>query len=181
MDKNLSAYLTLDQICQIIGVRMPEEVFSEDYNIGYWEEAHKYAIEREGKTEDEAYEFATKAEAEELSEQWSKYVGAVEQVATDLFAEYHLDLTEQTSKRKGTRYLISPQKSWRDSCKQIVELINGIGYFHFSSSDNAREFLSSGPYTAREGVLEHLHHLRRNHEVYGDYSPEYRVERRMRW
>jgi hypothetical protein len=179
--KKLSAYLTIDQICQIIGVRPPEKVFPEDYNLGYWEDAYQYAIEREGKTEEEAYEFATKAEAEELSEQWNKYIAAVEAVAINLFAEYHLDLTEKESKRKGTRYLVSPQKSWRDSCKQIVELINGIGYFHFSSSDNAREFLSSGPYTAREGVLKHLHHLRRHHEVYGDYSPEYQIKRRMGW
>jgi hypothetical protein len=176
--KNLSAYLTLDQICQIIGVRMPEEVFPEDYNLGYWEDAYKCAIEYEGKTEDEAYEFATKAEAEELSEQWSKYVGAVEGVATGLFAEYHLDLTEQTSKRKGTRYLVSPQKSWRDSCKQMIETINGYGMFFFS---DVSDFLRSGPYTAREAILGHLGWFKERHKIYGDYSPEYRIERRMNW
>lgn len=176
--KALSAYLTLDQICQILGVRIPSEVFSEDYNLGYYEQSYKYAIEQEGKTEEEAYDFATKAEEEELSEQWNKYTSAVEGVAEHLFAVHHLVLTEKESKRKGTRYLVSPQKSWRDSGKQLIETINGVGYFHFS---NVGEWLRSGPYSPKEAVLGHLHWIKDYSKVYGDYSAEYRIERRMQW
>lgn len=45
-------------------------------------------------------------------------------------------------------------KRWEDAADKIRETINGVGYFTFYS---LREFLESGPYTARQAALSHLH------------------------
>jgi hypothetical protein len=58
-----------------------------------------------------------------------------------------------------------------------MEIVNGVGYFHF---DNLKDFLDSGPYTPREAVLSHLHWLKDRAEVYGDVRPNLQYDRAVR-
>lgn len=52
-----------------------------------------------------------------------------------------------------------------------------FGDFHF---DSLREFLASGPYTARQAVLSHLGYLKRHPHVYGGPSPRQMYEQHWR-
>lgn len=71
--------------------------------------------------------------------------------------------TARTDKRRYD-FKIVPSNSWDDAANKIRETINGVGTFHFN---NLREFLSSGPYTARQAVLSHLGYIKRYPDVYG--------------
>jgi len=108
-----------------------------------------------------------------------RYIDAVQAVAETALNDHGLTLVERKSPRKhGTYYEVAPQRSWEDAERKIVETINGVGYFHFSSP---REFRSSGPYrSAKDSVAQHLHWIKRAPDVYGDQSYQRRVERQMR-
>lgn len=113
------------------------------------------------------------ADDESVVEGYRNYKNALENVADHVFGEHGLVLTE----RKSGGYKIEPIESWRDAAAKIVHTINGVGMFHFSS---VKEFLDSGPYTAREAVLSHLGYLKRRSEVYGEPSPQRMFESAMR-
>jgi hypothetical protein len=67
---------------------------------------------------------------------------------------------------------------WEAAAQAIVEVINGVGYFHF---DSVQDAIDSGPYDdAEDFVRHHLHWMREYAEVYGDYSPKHMFERRLR-
>ena len=61
--------------------------------------------------------------------------------------------------------------------EKIRETINGVGDFHFSS---LREFLDSGPYTARQAVLGHLRSIRSYPAVYGGSGAHQMYEQHWR-
>ncbi len=107
------------------------------------------------------------------------YMRAVETVADNALRDHGMTLIERKGRGRGhTYYEIAPVTSWEDAERKIIETINGVGYFHFSSP---REFRSSGPYrSAKDSVAQHLHWIKRAPEVYGDQSYERRVERQMR-
>lgn len=129
------------------------------------------AVLREGGTEEEAME----AESVLRDEVYVSWVNAVESVAEKLFGEHNLDLDE--TRQDSHEFRVKPRKSWRDSANAIRETINGVGYFHFSS---LKEFLDSGPYTARAAVLSHLHWVKRHPDVYGGSSPQRLYEQAWR-
>lgn len=119
--------------------------------------------------EDERLE-QEQAEQEEL---YRTYKNAVEAGATHDLLALGLDLRE----KKNGKFEVFPEKSWNDAAAKLTELVNGIGMFHFSS---LKEFLSSGPYTARQAVLSHLFYAKRYAEVYGGSDAEDLYERNFR-
>lgn len=121
---------------------------------------HYWEMSRGAEDEEEA-------EQEAQTEIFNKWYDAVEAAASKLFEEHDLELKPTGKQGTSTRsYVlkISPATSWNDAANKIRETINGVGDFHFS---NLREFLASGPYTARQAVLEHLHYIKRHPAVYG--------------
>jgi len=159
-----------------MGVDTSSDVTDKLDFIGTYSYVYDSAID-EGKTEDQANELAMKAESDELGEYWEKYESAVVKIAEDIFSKHNLTLTEKIHPKKGKCYVISPTKNWKDSVYHVKETINGVGYFYFA---NIRKFLSSGPYTARQATLEHLHYLKRYPDVYGDTGIRSRLERELR-
>lgn len=165
---------TFEELCRAVGLKASYEGMNklEEHNHDYIFEAGDYAYKqaiKDGEDEDKAEEARSEAEMEASGEIATAYVNAaIETIENALTEHFALDLTEVKG-RKGeqTRWKIAPLRTWRESLGHIVETINGVGYYHFGS---IREFLNSGPYTEREGVLTHLHYLAAYGSVYGDKS-----------
>jgi len=137
--------------------------------------AEREAIEDEDVTESRAEKIREEAEQAAGDELYRNWYDAVEHVAENLFGEHGLELLAMRHTRKvhenyRPAYLkVIPTRSWADAADKIRETINGVGEFHFSS---LREFLDSGPWTARQAVLENLGWIRWYPEVYGGSSPQ---------
>jgi hypothetical protein len=114
----------------------------------------------------EGEEAQLEAEREAQDEVYAQWYDAVESTASKLFEEHGLELQPAAGKNDKRPYelKIVPQKSWNDAADKVRETINGVGMFHFN---NLREFLDSGPYTAREAVLGHLGAIKDYPAVYG--------------
>ena len=174
-DPKVKDVLYMDEIADLLGFMGPDK-FSDavaDSAGEVYGHALRHLEHDADATAEEHEELALQAEQAYLDEEYSKYRSAAESVANHVFGEHGLALTEL---KKGG-YKIAPETSWRDAAFKIVDTINGVGYFHFSS---LKDFLGSGPYTPREAVLSHLGYLKRRSEVYGDPSPERLFERAMR-
>lgn len=137
---------------------------NEMYLDGFYLPAYDVALEK-GQSEADAEEAGMEAERVGSDELYSQWEGAVESAARTLLEESGLDLVRVT---QGTFKLV-PEKSWRDAAGKILDTINGVGYFYFSST---QEFLDSGPYTPKEAVISHLHYITSRPEVYGTASAQ---------
>lgn len=177
VEANKAQKQDLNTLATLIGVETPDEWgfeldFSEAYSYAY-----KAAI-ADGATEEEAEEKAQQAEQEEQDEAWGKYADAVYEIAEDLLNKHGLTLVPLGKGPRPFEFKIEPEKSWEDAAAEIIKTINGVGSFEFAS---VREFLGSGPYTARQAVLGHLHWIKRYPDVYGDSSPRTRLDRALRY
>ena len=165
---------TFDELCRAVGLKASYEGMDElvernhDYIFGAGDYAYMQAIE-DGEDEDKANEAREEAQMEADDEISTAYINAaIETIENALGEHFALDLTEVKGRNnEGMRWKITPLRTWRESLGYIVETINGVGLFRF---DSIREFLNSGPYTEREGVLTHLHYLADYGSVYGDKS-----------
>lgn len=171
--------VNIEQLASMLG--LPE--FEGSYNEDYVWEARSYA-EKEarsgGASEEDAEQAGYKAEETVQNEVYGQWHNAVESTAEKLLDEHGLKLVPKKPSKGAKRpyeYTISPETSWNDAASKIRETINGVGYFHF---DSTKEFLDSGPWTAREGVLEHLHWIKRWPDVYGEGSARGMYERAWR-
>lgn len=178
--KSLKNRFSIDELAGLFGLRSISD-FNDRLSgsDGVWAEAYDYAIRHEGLSGEEAERFASEQEEKASDELVARYVSAIENVAETLLGALDLTVTDLGSKKYDGRFLVEPKHSWRDSAKAVVELVNGVGYFHFSS---LREFLDSGPYTDRQAVLSHLHVANDYAVVYGDssYDAQRIVERQLR-
>lgn len=161
--------ITIDQLAEFF--ELPDwDKIDELNQHHYWEMARGAA------TEDEEIE-AQQAAAEEVYAQW---YDAVENTASQLFEEHGLKLEPTGKQGTPTRrydFKIVPQTTWDAAANKIRETINGVGHFHFN---NLKEFLRSGPYTARAAVLSHLQYIKRFPAVYGRGSARQMYERAWR-
>lgn len=149
-----------------------DEFYRSDMSEAYhW--AYKQAIEDE-LSESEAEQKGLEAESDEQDEYFKIYMNALESVIESAFS--NVGLVVEHRKKDGS-WLLTPEKSWEDAARKIVEVINGVGYFHFNT---LREFFDSGPYTAREAVENHVGYAKDYYEVYGDRSPRSRFDSRVR-
>jgi hypothetical protein len=169
----------IDQLAKLFGLPDWDEV--DERNVDYRFEAGSYA-EREaredGATEEEAEEAGLKAEQEAQDEVYRNWHSGVEAAAEDLFNAHGLALIGRGKAEPWYyEYKIAPERSWKDAAGKIMDTINGVGYFYFNS---LREFLDSGPYTARQAVLEHLGYISDYPEVYGSSSARSIYERAWR-
>jgi len=110
------------------------------------------------------------AERAAQEEVYNKWYDAVESAAANLFEHHGLELQptgKKGSEKRSYDLKIVPSKSWDDAANKIRETINGVGNFHFN---DLREFLRSGPYTAKQAVISHLGYIKRYPDVYGSSS-----------
>lgn len=160
----------LDKLAKLFGIPTSDELsemndFSEAYSAG-----RREAL-ADGATEDEADEKGLEYEQAEQDELYSRWSDGVTHVADELFGRHGLELSPKHPDKKSGRsfeYKIFPSKSWNDAANKIRETVNGVGDFHFNT---LKEFLDSGPYTAREAVLSHLGYISDWPNVYGNSSP----------
>lgn len=174
--------LSIDELVEMFKLPAWDKV-EEMNQDSIWENgdlAYKEAL-RDGDSESKAEKAREDAEGEAGLDIYKHWHDAVVSASESLFGEHYLDIVPASAKRKGVRpheYKIVPTKGWDAALKQIIETINGVGMFHFSS---AKEFLDSGPYaTARIGVLTHLHHMKDYPRVYGGSSAQSLYERAWR-
>lgn len=120
-----------------------------------------------------------KCEDEVRSDYFHTYHNALISAVDDAFDKADIAVVPR-GKYKNNRYpfeyKFEPKTSWADSASKILDIINGVGEFEFA---NLKEFLQSGPYTAREAVLSHIGYVADYHDVYGDTSPKRRWELAM--
>ncbi len=171
-DSKTSDKITIDQLAKMFGLPDWERI-DEMNQHNYWE------MSRGAEGEDAQMEAETAAQ-EEIYRQW---YDAVESVAGKLLGEHDLELLAMKQTRKvHANYRphvlkIIPSKSWSDAADKIRETINGVGDNHYN---NLREFLDSGPYTARQAVLAHLGYVKRHPAVYGGLGANQMYEQAWR-
>ena len=142
--------------------------FPDEYDAGVYQDVYDDAYDAfraSGATEAEAaLSAATAAEMEEYERQREAY---------DEWLERADETFQHICRGLSMRCLITADSvqldpiegnTWRDVAEEMRQLVNGVGYFHFSS---LTEFLDSGPYEPEDAVRLHLHYLRRYKEVYG--------------
>lgn len=183
--KPTSSVVNIDDLAKLFELPTSEEI---DESVCQHGGAYGYAYKRatsDGESEEKAEELAQAAEQEEREEAYHKWYDAVEYVARSEFEEHGLQLTQAYKRIRGRKVdserpyelRVIPVESWRDAAGKIMNTINGVGMFEFSS---VKEFMDSGPYTAREAALQHTHWINRRAEVYGDASPRSKYDGRMR-
>ena len=160
----------LSRIAKLLGIIGPDE-----YQEHCTESGYTYGeVLRAGGTDEEA----ERAEQEENADSFRRYHDALMHAADSVFGAHGLMLVPIGKTRLPWEFTIRPIKTWKDAAALIVETINGVGQFEFSSIS---EFTRSGPYTVRESVLRHLGWLPSRSEVYGDASARSMFERAMRY
>ena len=172
--KKVSDIFDLEGLAQAFGLKADLADFMED-NIDLvqtsagW--AYKEAI-KEGKTERQAEKALEKAEKKTYDEMGKAYIAAIFDTIEKEAEKFHLTVIQQ----KPNRYKVVPTTDWKTSLKEIIDTINGVGMFEFNS---IKEFLESGPYTLREGVLTHLHYLEDYGRVYGGSTLQRQFEKNL--
>ena len=146
---------------------------------------HHYGEMSRGAEDEDAQ---MKAEEEARDEVYAQWYDAVEHAASKLFEEHGLELqpagkwhpsthAKTRAERRPYDLKIVPSTSWNDAANKIRETLNGEGMFHFA---NLKEFLDSGPYTARQAVLSHLGTIRHHPAVYGGTGARQMYEQHWR-
>jgi hypothetical protein len=102
---------------------------------------------------------------EDRDECYNVYLNGLEKAFKALCDAHGLEVVEV--KDKSWLRKVKPKEDWKKSASEILETVNGVGYFHFV---NLNEFLNSGPYTPRAATLLHLHYIKRYPDVYGSNS-----------
>ena len=148
--------INIDQLAKLLGLPDWERI-DEMNQQNYWEMSSSAGDE----------DAQMEAERRAQDDVYGQWYDAVESTAEKLFEQHGLELKptgKQGSVKRRYDFKIDPSTSWNDAANKIRETINGVGDFHF---DNLREFLDSGPYTARQAVLSHLSYIKRYPAVYG--------------
>lgn len=174
--------INIDEIAEMFELPTWEKL--DEMNIDYFGDQRSFAEDyarKHGASEEEAEQEGYKAEEEAQTDLFNKWHDAVMHAAEKLFGEHGLEL--QGKRVKGKRvsrpydFKVVPKKSWSDAADKLRETINGVGYFHFNT---LKEFLDSGPYTARDAALKHLHWIKDYPAVYGDTSAQRMYDSQMR-
>ena len=113
---------------------------------------------------------ALEAELAAANEIYARWYDAVRKVADVLFKAHGLELVDTVKVTKDFHRCVDLRvrpkatSDWKTAAEKLRQTINRVGYFYFSS---LKEFLDSGPYTARRAVLTHLPYVRHYAEVFG--------------
>lgn len=168
--KGTPGIVSLDVLADLFGLPSTDDLYegSAGYLAEVYSSIYKAALEEQSKHK--AEERAAEVEQEEMSAIYSRHVSAILSAVEPIFEHHHLELIHRNDEWKD-EYFIQPESSstWRDAANAIRQTINGVGYFHFNT---LKEFLDSGPWTAKEAVLSHLGSISDAVEVYGLRRPK---------
>jgi hypothetical protein len=176
--KPLSSKINIDELAVLFGLPAFDTV--DDMNIDYYAAVGDAARRAcEDNTPEAKVEVAIEAaETEARDEIFHKWYGAVLRAVEPILEKHGLVLNPCSTKEEYPyEFRLAPAVSWRSAADRVRQTINGVGMFEFNT---LREFLSSGPYTARAAVLEHTHWIPRWSEVYGEDSARTRYNRAWR-
>jgi hypothetical protein len=140
------------------------------FNLPDWDriddlnQQHYWQMAKESVDDPNDEDEMQKAEEKAQQEIYHQWYDAVEHVGDNLFGEHGLELKQIGKKGRSFELKITPQNSWNDAANKIRETVNGEGMFGFST---LKEFLDSGPYTAKQAVLSHLGYIRHYPAIYG--------------
>jgi hypothetical protein len=158
---------TLDAIAaEILSTESWEMI--EDRNPDAWNDAYCFALaeaKKAGCSDLEAEERACEAESAARDISHRNWKDAV-LLACDEILEPH-KLAFQQLKTRPWCYRLIAATTWTEAASRIVDTINGVGQFYFSS---VKEFCAALPATTRGAVLAHLHWMKRRPDVYGTKS-----------
>lgn len=160
-----------DELAAIVGASTWDQTLGQNYDWVY--DTAWHSLEPEEREDDER---VMAAQEQVESELFDQYNGALQAAAERALADHGMLLVPRSGPRSWD-FDVVPEKNWRDVARKVLETINGVGYFSFSS---LQDFLDSGPYTPREAVAEHLHYIKRYPEVYGTTSYRRIFERSWR-
>lgn len=169
--------ITIDQLAAMF--ELPDWDRIDELNQQHYWEASRGAGDEKAQLD---------AERAEQDDVYAKWYDAVESAASKLFEEHGLELqpagkwhpsthAKTKAERRPHQMKIVPSNSWNDAANKIRETINGVGTFHFN---DLKEFLHSGPYTARQAVLSHLGYIKRYPHVYGGLGANQMYEQTWR-
>lgn len=163
---------TVEQLAELFD--LPEWDDIHERNWEYWADRGTYAYDsalEDGDNEEEAEAAREEAEQEAEQEVFSQWHNGVVSAAERIFEEHKLKLVPVDTHKYPWEYKVEPEiagaKGWRAAAEELLETLNGVGHFYFSSLD---DFLDSGPYTPREAVLSHLAYMSYWPEIYGAHS-----------
>jgi hypothetical protein len=175
----LANRFSLDDLAELYD--LPSQNALDELNWEYVADAGSAAYDevlRESRRAERRAEKArVEAETAAQRELFLKWRGAVEAAVASVLEAHDLELIAPAKRMATEPYRIEPQRSWREAADRVRETISGVGYFSF---DSLREFLDSGPYTAREAVLTHLRSMGDYGEVYGTARPQAVFDRAFR-
>lgn len=173
MPRKISDKINIDELAKLFDLTEWDKI--EEMNDHYLHEIQSQAEQQAEANDEDPEDAGTAAFQEAQTDLFNNWYDAIEYVAGGLFKEHGLELLAMRHTRKVNKNYrpyelkIVPQRSWTDAANRLRETINGVGDFHFHS---LRDFLDSGPYTARQAVLAHLSYVRRYPDVYGTPSAQ---------
>jgi len=178
--KQASDKINIDQLAKLFGLPPSDDIqeLNSDYVWEAGEAAYREAL-KDDRSESAAEAAREKAEFAAQDDLYANWYDAVESAASDLFEKHHLELhpagkwwpsTYHETKAEARPYdlKIVPSISWLDAAEKIRQTADGVGYAYVGN--DVKEFLSLGPWTARQAVLEHLGVITQYPEVYGSAS-----------
>jgi hypothetical protein len=155
---------TFREIVELLGGKEPE--FDQDGYDGYgqvYDAAYKAAREQ-GDSEEEAEILAQTAETEAIDADatlfYNNFESAVMHVFEKTLSAHHCELRNA----KNETFLVLPKKSWTQVARELINTINGEGYFRY---DSLEDFIGMKPSPdAFDAVQNHTHYFATWFEVY---------------
>lgn len=152
----LDQAITIDRMADLMGIETPEDMWDK-----YW------SFNLVGDDEE--------SEQAELDELWKNYVNTMIACFEELLEKFKLEIVQPNPEVYD--WVLKPTETWEAAAEEIRETINGVGMFYFS---DLKDFLRSGPYTAKAVVLTHLHWMKRYYDVYEGSKMSSVFNRRLR-
>jgi hypothetical protein len=182
--KAASDKINIDQLAQLFDLPAFDDIdeLNRDHVMEAGSAAYNSAREDDEDASESDLEAAReKAEMRAQDEIYNSWYDAVEGATSSLFEQHHLELEptgkEGTEKRRYN-FKIVPKKTWLDSAEKIRQTADGVGSVYVGN--DVKEFLSLGPWTARQAVLEHLGVITSYPSVYGSTSAQRLYEHAFR-
>jgi hypothetical protein len=117
---------------------------------------------------------------EQIDEAYREYYDSFMRACEFVFDAHGMMLEGCPQGKEDVRpweYKIIPKEGWEQACRAIMNTVNGVGMFGYSS---LKEFLECGPYTFRSASMSHLSYLKRHSEVYGEVKLQDRIYKGLR-
>jgi hypothetical protein len=176
--RRASARVLLSELAEMLDLPTWERI--DELNLDHYAECASAACDDGECSKGVDCDAYLEAEMQAQTEVFRAYKGAVLAAVESVFGAHGLAVeplrirvrgrSERVESDHDFRVVLAPGQSWLSAATAIRETIEGVGTLGWYEGGTAG-FLRSGPYTAREACLKHLHWLKRRADVYGTRSP----------